>query len=56
VHGRTPAAVVLSVMADVIRFCVKLLVLSVMADLIPLLANDVVTAAYVSESSLRDYG
>jgi hypothetical protein len=38
--GRTPAALVLSVMglmADVIGFCVKLLMLSVMADVIPLL-------------------
>jgi hypothetical protein len=34
--GKTPAAVVLSVMADVIGFCGKLLVLSVMADVIRL--------------------
>jgi hypothetical protein len=34
--GRTPAADVLNVMADVIGFCGKLLVLSVMADVIRL--------------------
>jgi hypothetical protein len=39
--GRTQAAVVLSVMADVIGFCSKLLLLSVMADVIPHL-NDVI--------------
>jgi hypothetical protein len=34
------AEVVISVMADVNRFCGKLLMLSVMADVIPLLLED----------------
>jgi hypothetical protein len=37
--GRTPAAVVLSVMADVIGFCGNFLVLSVMADVIGFCGN-----------------
>jgi hypothetical protein len=39
--GKTPAAVVLSVMADVIGFCGKLLVLSVVADVIRLLSPSI---------------